>query len=143
MTIRRLCTFSVGGLLLGVEVDRVQEITGEQPITPVPLSDPDVAGLLNLRGQIVTVIDARARLALGLRGQGDRCAHAIMRVEDEAVSFLVDRAGDVVEIEGDAVDEVPTTIPPAIAEVVTGVFPLEAELLLLLDVDVALSGAGN
>jgi purine-binding chemotaxis protein CheW len=102
-----------------------------------------VAGLLNLRGQILTVIDARARLALSPRAPGARCAHAILRTEDEAVSFLVDRAGDVVEIEGDAVDGVPTTIPPAIAEVLTGVFPLEAELLLLLDVDVALSGAGN
>jgi purine-binding chemotaxis protein CheW len=140
---RRLCTFSVGSLLLGVEVDRVQEITGEQPVTPVPLADAEVAGLLNLRGQILTVIDARARLAVPARGAGDPCAHAIMRVDGEAVSFLVDRAGDVVEIDDRAVEAVPTTIGPTIAEVLTGVCPLQAELLLLLDVDLTLAGAGN
>ena len=58
------CTFRVGGLLVGVDVERVQEVLHDPELTPVPLAHESVVGLLNLRGQIVTAIDARRRLGL-------------------------------------------------------------------------------
>jgi hypothetical protein len=62
MTEHRFCSFTVGGLLFGIDVARVQEVLGTQPVTPVPLAQPSVVGLINLRGQVVTAVDARRRL---------------------------------------------------------------------------------
>ncbi|MEO8695785.1 MAG: chemotaxis protein CheW, partial [Acidimicrobiales bacterium] len=62
MSQRRFCTFYADGLLLGIAIERVEEVLRDQTITPVPLADPAIAGLINLRGQIVTAIDARRRL---------------------------------------------------------------------------------
>jgi purine-binding chemotaxis protein CheW len=61
---RQLCTFRIDGLLFGVEITHVQEVLRAQPMTPVPLANAAVRGLINLRGQIVTALDLRHRLGL-------------------------------------------------------------------------------
>ncbi len=60
----QLSTFHVGSYLFGVEVALVQEVVRMQVFTPVPLSGPEVSGLINLRGEVLTAIDVRARLGL-------------------------------------------------------------------------------
>ena len=64
------CTFHLGDLFLGVEVQKIQEVIRYQEMTPVPLTSPVVQGLINLRGQIVTAIDLRRRLELPPRQEG-------------------------------------------------------------------------
>ena len=54
---QQLCTFTLNGLYFGIEVEKVQEVIRHQQMTGVPLADPVVHGLINLRGQIVTAID--------------------------------------------------------------------------------------
>ena len=61
---RQLCTFHLQDLYLGVDVTRVQEVIRYQEMTRVPLASPEVRGLINLRGQIVTALELRTRLAL-------------------------------------------------------------------------------
>ncbi len=131
----RFCTFHVGGLLLGVEVQMVQEVLGEEPMTRVPLADPWVSGLLNLRGQIVTAIDARRRLGLPPRTPGDRTANIVLRTPDGSVSLVVDREGDVVDLAMNEIEPLPENVSPAIRAVVTGTCRVEESLLLMLDVE--------
>jgi purine-binding chemotaxis protein CheW len=136
MNERRYCTFHVDKLLLGIDIERVQEVLADQTITPVPLADPDVAGLLNLRGQIVTTVDARRRLGLTERGGGGTAPTiVVIRSSGEAVSLLVDHEGDVVDVEEHRVVEVPETVGAGIAALAVGAYKLEGALLLVLDAD--------
>ena len=135
MSPRRYCTFYVGELLLGVEVELVQEVLGEELITRVPLADPWVSGLLNLRGQIVTAIDARRRLGLPPRGPHDRTANIVLRTPDGAVSLVVDREGDVVDLTDTEIEPLPENVNPAVRAVVTGTCKVDESLLLMLDAE--------
>lgn len=129
----RLCTFHVDHLLVGIEVGRVQEVVRHQATTPVPLAPAAVEGLINLRGQIVTAIDLRRLLALAPRPQDVRPMHAVVRLEGEAISLLVDRPGEVVEPQADGFGPVPATAPARLREVFSGACTLAHGLLLVLD----------
>jgi purine-binding chemotaxis protein CheW len=136
----RVATFWAEDLLLAVDVDRVQEVLRSQMPTPVPLAHPCVRGLLNLRGQIVTAIDARCRLGLPEREPGKDAVNFIILTQDDPMSLVVDREGDVLDLDGDPFD-VPETVDPAIRSLVTGVYELDGSLLLLVDMDQILSTA--
>jgi purine-binding chemotaxis protein CheW len=133
MTERQYCTFHVGGLLFGVEVNLVHEVLTDVRATPVPLADPCVDGVINLRGQIVTSIDARRRLGLAPRGDGERATNVVIRATHEAVSLMVDTEGDVVGISEDGIAPLPENVNATIREFVTGACQVEGGLLLLLD----------
>ena len=138
MTTHRYCTFHVAGLLVGIEVSQVLEVVRGLDPTQVPLAHPSVLGLLNLRGQIVTAIDARCRLHLAAAPGSDR-VNVIIRSGDELMSLVVDRAGDVLDLDAATREEVPETISPTIRSFVSGAYQLESALLLILDTDSALS----
>ncbi len=130
----QLCTFSLGGLFMGVDVLRVQEVLRPQEMTPVPLAPPVVRGLINLRGQVVTAMDLRRRLGLAERpADAPPPMNVIVRSPEEVVSFLVDEIGDVVEPAEDTFERPPRTLDPAVRDVVSGVYKLDGRLLLVLD----------
>jgi purine-binding chemotaxis protein CheW len=136
---KQYATFHLGGLFLGVEVRQVQEVIRYQTMTPVPLAPPMIQGLINLRGQIVTAIDLRRRLALPPRPDDQLPMNVVVRGDDGAVSLLVDGIGDVVEIEDDAYERPPETLSGTARELVTGVYKLRDRLLLILDTERAIS----
>jgi purine-binding chemotaxis protein CheW len=129
------CTFHLDGLVIGVAVDCVEEVLRNQTIIPVPLAHTAVAGLLNLRGQVVTAIDARRRLGLEDRHLEAAATIVVLRSGDEVVSLVVDRAGDVVEIDMDRSEEVPATVSARIRALITCAYEFEGGLLLVLDTD--------
>jgi purine-binding chemotaxis protein CheW len=133
-----VATFWADDLYLAVEVERVQEVLRSQRLTPVPLADPCVRGLLNLRGQIVTAVDARCRLGLPQRGPGEAEVNFIIAGGSDPMSLVVDREGEIVDV-GDVQFETPQTVEAAIRSLVTGVYKLDGTLLLLVDVDQMLS----
>lgn len=133
------CTFRVGELLVGVDVDCVQEVLYDPEVTPVPLAHASVVGLVNLRGQIVAAVDARRRLGLAERDPEAGSAHVIVRSRSEAVSLVVDADDEVVDVDMDAVDDVPESMSTSVRELVTGIHQLDVGLLLLLDAERALS----
>ena len=141
MNERRFCTFYLEGLMLGIVIERVEEVLRDQKITPVPLAHPDVAGLLNLRGQIVTAVDGRRRLGLTAREDGSEPAIVVIRSAGEAVSLLVDRVGDVVEVADERFVDVPVTVGATIGALTTGAYKLDGNLLLVLDPDQTLAVA--
>jgi purine-binding chemotaxis protein CheW len=130
---KKLCTFILGGLFLGIEVEQVQEVIRYQPMTDVPLTTSVIGGLINLRGQIVTAFDLRMRLALPPRPCGELPMNVVIRTGDGPLSLLVDEIGDVVEVNDASFEPVPETLAGIDRELVKGVYKLEQKLLLLLD----------
>ena len=135
----QFCTFFVRGLFLGLEVTCIQEVIRYQPLTVVPLSPPVIAGLMNLRGQIVTAIDLRHRLGLPMRDEGVKPINVVVRTSDGPVSLLVDEIGDVVDVGPGSFETPPDTLDPAVRPLIRGAHKLDAGLLLVLDVDQAVA----
>ena len=132
---RQLCTFLIDGMLFGVDVMNVQEVFRYQEMTIVPLASSMVRGLINLRGQIVTAIEMRARLGLSPRPADTLPMNVVTTTADGVVSLLVDEIGDVLEVEERVFEIPPATIGAAFRDLVPGVFKLEGKLLLLLDAE--------
>jgi purine-binding chemotaxis protein CheW len=144
-TSRQLCTFYLGGLHFGIEVERVQEIIRYQQMTRVPLTSTVVQGLINLRGQIVTAIDLRERLQMARRDDDRLPTNVVVRGEDGAASLLVDEIGDVLEIDDETFEQPPETVTGLTRELVLGVYKLRDQLLLVLDTEraIQIDGAEN
>jgi purine-binding chemotaxis protein CheW len=103
-------------------------------MTRVPLSAPEVGGLINLRGQIVTAIDVRRRLQLPARPDGQLPMNVVISTGEQPVSLLVDEIGDVVDADSEAFESVPETLVGVARDLVSGVYKLKDRLLLILDV---------
>jgi purine-binding chemotaxis protein CheW len=143
---KQFCTFFLDGLRFGVDVQKVQEVVPYQEMTRVPLAPPTVRGLLNLRGQIVTGIDLRRRLDLAERPADQLPTNVVLRGEDSPVSFLVDDIGEVLEVAGDG-ETPPVTLRGKVRDLIEAVYPLDGELLLVLDtartLDLSLETTGH
>ncbi len=134
-TSKQFCTFYVDGLFFGVEVLRVQEVIRFQDMTRVPLASNVVTGLINLRGQIVTAIDLRRRLALRERAPDKLPMNVVVRTDDGAVSLLVDEIGDVLEVDERTYERPPETLTGVARQLVRGVYKLKGQLLLIIDTE--------
>ncbi len=126
-------SFRVGGQLLGMPVQMVQEVLTAQRITRVPMAPPEVAGFLNLRGQIVTAVDLRARLDLPPRDDGRESLNVVARDQEELFSLLVDEVGDVIEVSADIFELPPPTLSERWRGVCEGVYRLKDELLVSIN----------
>ncbi|MEZ6092882.1 MAG: chemotaxis protein CheW [Pirellulaceae bacterium] len=135
---RKLCTFKVDRMVFGVEVERVQEIIRHQAMTPVPLSHANVRGLMNLRGQIVTALDLRGRLALPPAPPEHLPVNVVINTNEGSVSLLVDEIGDVMELNETLFEPPPNTLKGVTKELIRGAYKLEKGLLLLMDLDATL-----
>lgn len=131
---RQICTFTLADMLFGIDVTNVQEVIRYQEMTSVPLASAVIRGLINLRGQIVTAIDMRARLGLPPRGDA-LPMNVVLRTSDGVVSLLVDEIGDVLQPDESCFERVPETIVGVLRELVVGVYKLDHSLLLLVDVE--------
>jgi purine-binding chemotaxis protein CheW len=128
------CTFFLDGLFLGIEVSAVQEVLRDQEVTKVHLAPPVVEGLMNLRGQIVTVLDLRKRLERRARNESDIPINVVVRTGDSTTtSLLVDEIGDVLQIDDAMLEPAPPTLTGILRELVRGVYKLDEILLLILD----------
>ena len=132
-------TAMVGGQMFGLPILRVQDVFAPERLTRVPLAPPEVAGLLNLRGRIVTLVDMRKRL--GLSGAESEYAPMAIGVESagESYGLLVDSVGEVLTLDDAAREANPINLDPRLAQVSSGIFRLEHQLLVLVDVDRVLS----
>ena len=130
-----VCTFRVGSLVCGVPLRHVQEITGELPMTPMPLAPEVVIGLIDLRGQVVTVLDSRRRLGLPVRPEPSFSCHLVIRRGDGVISLLVEEVCDVVETTNSAIMPPPQTLGAHARQFVSGVLESEDALVLMLDID--------
>jgi purine-binding chemotaxis protein CheW len=131
--VKRLATFTIDGTAFGVDVTRVREVVRPLDVTPIPLAPPEVAGLINLRGEIVTALDLRVRLGIDARA-GASAMNLIMTTGRGPVSLLVDEAGEVREVDATTFEPAPTTISGPARDLILGTYPLDGRLLVELDV---------
>ncbi len=147
-------TFRLNDRLFGLDILVVREINRILDITPVPKAADHIRGLINLRGQIVTIIDLAVKLGLPRRDIGEESHNIILKTEAELVAarlgrelhtsadlvgFLVDAIGDVVEADDNAIEPPSANVDEAESRYLSGVIKTEAGLLVLLDLKELLS----
>ena len=130
-----LATFYVGEALCGMDILKVQEINKLMDMTKVPQAPNYVTGILNLRGQIVTVIDLGKKLGLPRQEMDDSSRNIIVNADNEYIGLLVSRISDVVEAEWEKVEKPPANIGGVQGVYFKGVFKTKDRLIGILDVD--------
>jgi purine-binding chemotaxis protein CheW len=128
-------TFTTAGQLFGLPIERVQDVFKPTNITRVPLAAPEIAGVLNLRGRIVTAIRLNNRL--DLESRAEEMAPMAIGIEygSESFGLLVDAVGEVLKLPDDEREANPINLDRKLARVSAGVFRLDGQLLVVLDVD--------
>ncbi|MBL4886026.1 MAG: chemotaxis protein CheW [Planctomycetaceae bacterium] len=134
VTTNQYVSFWVDGQLLGVPVSDVQEVLNAQHIARTPRSKPEIAGLLNLRGQIVTAVDLRKSLGLPPREEDKKSMNVVLRFRGESFSLLVDEVGEVIDVASTETLPVPRTLDAHWLKVTTGIVRLKDRLFIILDV---------
>ncbi|MCP4934048.1 MAG: chemotaxis protein CheW [bacterium] len=128
-------TVIIAGQLFGLPISRVQDVFMLKDMTEVPLAIPEIAGVLNLRGRIVTAIDMRERLGLPPRAEGETAMSVGIEMDRESFGLVIDRIGDVLHLPVNEFDENPVNLDPRWRKVTQAIFMLDNQLLVLLDVD--------
>ena len=137
-----LATFYVGEALCGMDILKVQEINKLMEMTTVPQAPDYVMGILNLRGQIVTIIDLGKKLGLRATELTEMSRNIIVNSKGEYVGLLVSRISDVVEADWDRVEPPPANIGGVQGKYFKGVFKTENRLVGILDVEKVLLEEG-
>ena len=128
-------TAVIGGQLFGLPISRVQDVFMPERVTRVPLSSQEIAGVLNLRGRIVTVVDMRARLGLPKSDEGKTPMAVGVDLRGESYGLLIDTIGEVLRLSEEAREENPVNLDPRMAKFAGGVYRLDGQLMVVLDVD--------
>jgi len=128
-------TAMIDGQLFGLPIVRVQDVFIPERLTRVPLAPPEIAGVLNLRGRIVTLIDLRRRFGLGERKEGEDVMAIGVESRGESYGLLIDRVGEVVELDGVAREPNPVNLDQRLAQMSSGIHRLDDQLLIVVDVD--------
>lgn len=128
-------TFRLMGQLMGLPVLDVHDVLSAQKITRIPLAPGAVAGVLNLRGRIVTAIDLRTRLGLAPRDKSESYMCIVVEHKGEPYSLLIDTVGEVLSLTPAQFEANPITLSAHWKAVSRGIFRLDGELLVAVDVD--------
>ncbi|VAV92937.1 Positive regulator of CheA protein activity (CheW) [hydrothermal vent metagenome] len=132
---REYVTFYIDEQAFGIAVDDIREVFHPRAITRVPLAPPEIRGVLNLRGRIVTAIEVRSRLNLPPLEDDNASMMAIgIEVENEAFGLIIDRVGDVLQLSERNCEALPCNMDPIWQQVSSGVYRLEEQLLIILDI---------
>ncbi|WP_028587186.1 chemotaxis protein CheW [Desulfocurvus vexinensis] len=136
----QLVTFSIGEEEFGVDILKVQEIIRTMEITRVPKAPDFVEGVINLRGNVIPIIDLRKRFGLETRGHDKHTRIIVIEINNMIVGFVVDSVSEVLRIPANTVEPPPPVVAGLESEYISGVGKLEDRLLILLDLDRLLSG---
>lgn len=127
-------TININGQMFGIPILQVQDVLGEVKVTRIPLAPPQVMGSLNLRGRIVTAIDVRKCLGLNPLENSDRRMSVVVTHEDELYSLIIDNVGDVLTLQDKEYEQTPATLDISWKTISLGVYRLNDEILVILDV---------
>ena len=130
-----MATFYLGDALCGMDILKVQEINKLLEMTKVPQAPDYVKGILNLRGQIVTVIDLGKKLGLSMTDMGTHTRNIIVNSNNEYIGLLVDRIGDVERTDRDKIEPPPANIGGLQGKYFEGVFKKDKSLIGILNVE--------
>lgn len=134
-SLREYVTVMTGGQLFGVPIAAVQDVFLPERLTRVPLAPSEIAGVLNLRGRIVTLIDMRERLGLPPREKDATPMAVGVELRGESYGLLIDSIGEVYQLDDALREPNPVNLDPRLARVSAGIYRLEGQLLVLVDVE--------
>ena len=133
--LREFVTVTIADQLFGIPVSEVEDVLGPQRLTRIPLASGWIAGVLNLRGKIVTAIDTRARLGLPtFTGAADDEVAVVVTHAGHPYSLIIDEIGTVLTVAPSAIIANPPTLDPLWREISGGIIKLDERLLVVLDV---------
>lgn len=128
-------TAYVNGHYIGLPIHHIQDVIGPQALTAIPRARHAIAGVLNLRGRIVTAIDMHERLEEQRTKDKSASMGIIIESHDELFSLLVDHVEDVMTIELEKIERTPPTLNPLWQSVCSGVLQMQGKIMILLDID--------
>lgn len=132
-------TFRLEEETYGINVMQVQEVLRYTEIAPVPGAPDYVLGIINLRGNVVTVIDTRTRFGLANHDVSDQSRIVIIEAEQQVIGILVDSVAEVVYLRTSEIDSAPNVGTEESAKFIQGVSNRDGELLILVDLNKLLS----
>lgn len=135
-------TVYVGQTLFGLAIERVHDVFIPSGVTPVPLAPPEIVGLLNLRGRVVTALCLRRRLGMPAAeaSEAESTRKAIgLEQGGETFALMVDGVGEVLKLGADSREAVPINLDARWRDLTTCVHRLDGRLLVILDVDALLN----
>lgn len=136
---RQLVVFEVGSGEFAVDIMATKEVVGLREIAPVPETPDYVEGVMNLRGNLVPVLDLRKRMRARIRGQQQEARIIVANLDGRFIGLIVDRASDVIRVDDENIEPAPDIIADAGATYVTGVINLGHRFVTLIDIRKALS----
>lgn len=134
-TVTQWVTFRLEDETYGINVMQVQEVLPMTDIAPVPGAPPFVMGIINLRGNVVTVIDTRMRFGLSTRELEEGGRIVVIEAGDQVAGMLVDSVAEVIEVKAAEVDVAPGVGNEESARYIYGVVSRDEQLLILIDIN--------
>ncbi|MCJ8324392.1 MAG: chemotaxis protein CheW [Rhizobiales bacterium] len=127
-------TVMIANQLFGLPILEVQDVFMPETITSVPLSSFEIEGVLNLRGRIVTAINMRRRLGVSEDSENSEIMAVGIEYKSESYGLIIDDVGEVLNLNMKEFEANPVNLDPKWAQVSAGVFRMEKQLLVILDV---------
>lgn len=128
-------TFFVDGLLMGVPIRDVREIDRHLELTTVPHSPDFVRGVINLRGDVVTVVDLATILGLSSREMTRQSRNVVIKWEDQYIGLNVDGIADIISIAPSKITPPPANVDRADVRFYEGVYTTKDEIIVILNID--------
>jgi purine-binding chemotaxis protein CheW len=135
----QLATFYVADLCLALEIEQIQEIIRFIPVTAVPHAPPEVRGVINLRGEVTTVIDLRTLLGMPPSPTLADRRTLIVRAQGESIGLIVDRVADITAVHSQSLLPPPANVGTVDGQFFRGVSQRDDEIIVLLNLDEALT----
>src|SRR4051812_10665462 len=126
-------TFKVKDQQFGLKAIEVRDVLRSPRITHIPLAPPEISGLINLRGHIVTAIDVRRRLGLPDRNAQARTMSIVVERNGEQFCLITDGVGDVLAIDQTGIEPIPASVDAEWRAVASGIHKLKDSLVVLVD----------
>ena len=137
--LRQFISFSVGQEEYGLELLRVKEVIRLREITWLPKAPSFVKGIINLRGDVIPIIDLRDKFGMETREETAQTRVIVVEVEGRLMGMVVDSASQVVRIPADQIDPPPPVLGGFSQQFITGVGKTEDKLVILLNTDAILT----
>jgi purine-binding chemotaxis protein CheW len=135
----QLATFYLGDICLALDIGQIQEITRDVRITHVPYAPPEVSGVINLRGEVSTIIDLRRVLGLPPAPSEENRRTLIVRSQGESIGLIVDRVADITAVDASEVVQPPPNVGRVDGQFIRGVCPRKSEIIVVLELEQVLS----
>jgi purine-binding chemotaxis protein CheW len=131
----QLATFYVGDVCLALEIGQIQEILRGMSVTLVPHAPPEVTGVVNLRGEVTTVLDLRRLLGLPPAPITQNTRTLIVRSQGESMGLIVDRIGDICTVDSRSIVPPPPNVSSVDGRFLRGVSPTKSDIIFILDLE--------